>query len=88
MTIGFESGATAMLGAVLATPFLGRLALLGSKGGMEIRDRDHPENSYPTTFTGARLGAAGVAKTRSNPARKTSSALPITCSLSSSTGDS
>jgi predicted dehydrogenase len=45
MTIGFESGATAMLGAVLATPFKGRLALLGSKGWMEIRDRSHPENS-------------------------------------------
>jgi predicted dehydrogenase len=45
ITIGFESGATAMLGAVLATPFLGRLALLGSKGWMEIRDRSHPENS-------------------------------------------
>jgi predicted dehydrogenase len=45
MMIGFESGATAMLGAVLATPFIGRLALLGSKGWMEIRDRSHPENS-------------------------------------------
>jgi predicted dehydrogenase len=44
-TIGFASGATAMLGAVLATPFMGRLALLGSKGWMEIRDRSHPENS-------------------------------------------
>jgi len=42
--IGFESGATAMLGAVLATPFMGRVALLGSKGWMEIRDRTHPEN--------------------------------------------
>jgi predicted dehydrogenase len=45
ITIGFESGATAMLGAVLATPFVGRLALLGSTGWMEIRDRSHPENS-------------------------------------------
>src|SRR3984957_1810063 len=44
ITIGFESGATAMLGAVLATPFMGRLAVLGSKGWMEIRDRSHPEN--------------------------------------------
>ena len=44
MTIGFENGATAMLGAVLATPFMGRLALLGSKGWMEIRDRSHPED--------------------------------------------
>jgi predicted dehydrogenase len=45
ITIGFESGATAMLSAVLATPFMGRLALLGSTGWMEIRDRSHPENS-------------------------------------------
>jgi predicted dehydrogenase len=45
ITIGFASGATGMLGAVLATPFMGRLALLGSKGWMEIRDRSHPENS-------------------------------------------
>jgi predicted dehydrogenase len=45
MTIGFENGATAMPGAVLATPFMGRVALLGSKGWMEIRDRSHPENS-------------------------------------------
>ena len=34
-----------MLGAVLATPFMGRLALFGSKGWMEIRDRSHPEHS-------------------------------------------
>lgn len=45
ITLGFESGATALLGAVLATPFMGRLALLGSKGWMEIRDRSHPEHS-------------------------------------------
>lgn len=44
ITIGFDSGATATLSAVLATPFMGRLALLGSKGWMEIRDRTHPEN--------------------------------------------
>jgi predicted dehydrogenase len=43
MTVGFESGATAILVAVLATPFIGRLALLGSQGWMEIRDRTHPE---------------------------------------------
>ncbi|WP_029581882.1 Gfo/Idh/MocA family protein [Bradyrhizobium sp. URHD0069] len=44
ITIGFGSGATATLNAVLATPFMGRLALLGSKGWMEIRDRTHPES--------------------------------------------
>jgi predicted dehydrogenase len=45
ITLGFESGATANLGAVLATPFMGRLALLGSKGWMEIRDRSHLQHS-------------------------------------------
>jgi predicted dehydrogenase len=45
ITIGFAGGTTALLGAVLATPFMGRLALLGSKGWMEIRDRSHPEKS-------------------------------------------
>jgi predicted dehydrogenase len=45
ITMAFESGATAILGAVLATPFMGRLALLGSKGWMEVRDRSHPQNS-------------------------------------------
>jgi predicted dehydrogenase len=35
---------TATLNAVLATPFMGHLALLGSNGWMEIRDRTHPEN--------------------------------------------
>ena len=45
ITLAFESGTTAILGAVLATPFMGRLALLGSKGWMEIRDRSHPQNS-------------------------------------------
>jgi predicted dehydrogenase len=54
MTMGFESGATAMLGAALATPFMGRLALLGSKGWMEIRDRDHPENSTGWDVTSVR----------------------------------
>lgn len=44
LSIGFENGTSATLNAVLATPFMGRLALLGSKGWMEIRDRTHPEN--------------------------------------------
>jgi predicted dehydrogenase len=42
--IAFESGATALLSAVLATPFMGRIALFGSKAWVEIRDRTHPEN--------------------------------------------
>jgi predicted dehydrogenase len=60
MTIGFESGATAMLGAVLATPFMGRLALLGSKGWMDIRDRSHPENSTGWDVTSVHRDEAPV----------------------------
>lgn len=60
MTIGFEGGATAMLGAALATPFMGRLALLASKGWMEIRDRDHPENSTGWDVTSVRREQAPV----------------------------
>jgi predicted dehydrogenase len=53
ITLGFGSGATATLTAVLATPFMGRLALLGSDGWMEIRDRTHPEN--PTGWDVSRV---------------------------------
>jgi predicted dehydrogenase len=43
VTMGFEKGQTAMITAILTTPFAGRVALFGSKGWMEIRDRNHPE---------------------------------------------
>ncbi len=49
ITLGFASGATALLSAVLVTPFMGRLALIGSKGWMEICDLTHPEK--PTGWT-------------------------------------
>jgi predicted dehydrogenase len=44
--IAFESGAVAQLTAILATAFMGRLAVYGSRGWIEIRDRTHPE--HPT----------------------------------------
>jgi predicted dehydrogenase len=44
--LAFESGATALLTAILATPFVGRVVVFGSQGWMEIRDRTHPE--HPT----------------------------------------
>ena len=88
MTIGFEGGATASLGAVLVTPFMGRLALLGSKGWMEIRDRSHPENSTGwdvtsahrdqtsmTTFLSAASGGPGQSGGL-RPRRAWASALP------------
>lgn len=65
ITIGFESGATAMLTAVLATPFMGRLALLGSRGWMEIRDRTHPEN--PTGWDVTRVLRDTAAETAYYP---------------------
>jgi predicted dehydrogenase len=42
--LGFAGGATSMISAMLATPFEGRLAVYGSRGWVEIRDRTHPEN--------------------------------------------
>ncbi|MEH2470683.1 putative dehydrogenase [Nitrobacteraceae bacterium AZCC 2161] len=56
----FESGASATLNAVLATPFMGRLALLGSKGWMEIRDRTHPENPTGWDVTRVRRDATPI----------------------------
>ncbi|MGY1591791.1 Gfo/Idh/MocA family protein [Geodermatophilus sp. SYSU D00708] len=44
VTLGFASGATASITAILTTPFIGRICLLGSEGWMEIRDRAHPES--------------------------------------------
>jgi predicted dehydrogenase len=44
VTLGFRSGATASITAILTTPFIGRVCVLGSEGWMEIRDRSHPES--------------------------------------------
>lgn len=53
---GFEGGATAMISAILATPFDGRFAVYGSEGWAEIRDRSHPENSQGWVATYALRG--------------------------------
>ncbi|MXG88652.1 Gfo/Idh/MocA family protein [Nocardioides flavescens] len=44
VTIGFEGGRTAVITAILTTPFVGRFTVLGSQGWSEIRDRSHPES--------------------------------------------
>jgi len=54
ITIGFASGATALISAVLATPFVGRVMLLGSSGWFEIRDRSHPERPSGWDVTSVR----------------------------------
>jgi predicted dehydrogenase len=60
ITLGFESGATAMITAILATPFVGRLALFGSQGWMEIRDRTHPEKPTGWDVTTVHRGESPV----------------------------
>jgi predicted dehydrogenase len=62
ITLGFESGATAMLTAILATPFVGRLALYGSNGWMEIRDRTHPEKSTGWDVTTVHRGETPISQ--------------------------
>jgi predicted dehydrogenase len=42
--LGFQGGQTALISAILATPFDGRFTVYGSKGWIEVRDRTHPEN--------------------------------------------
>lgn len=45
LLVQFETGAVALISAILTTPFDGRFAVYGSKGWAEIRDKSHPENS-------------------------------------------
>ena len=49
--VTFESGANALLSAVLATPFDGRFAVYGNKGWAEVRDKAHPESPQGWTLT-------------------------------------
>ncbi len=51
MLLEFESGGSALLGAVLATPFDGRFAVYCSKGWAEVRDVTHPEAPQGWTLT-------------------------------------
>ena len=44
VTLAFEKGQTALITAILTTPFVGRVTVLGSQGWLEIRDRNHPED--------------------------------------------
>ena len=41
--VHFKSGATAVVTSILVTPFISRLAIFGSKGWIEIRDKAHME---------------------------------------------
>ena len=65
VTLGFPGGATALVTAILATPFAGRFAVYGSKGWTEIRDRTHPEK--PTGWDVVEVDEAGASATRFYP---------------------
>ncbi|MGE5151214.1 MAG: Gfo/Idh/MocA family protein [Rhodospirillaceae bacterium] len=54
--VNFRSGANALLGAVLATPFDGRFAVYGNKAWAEVRDKAHPESPQGWTLTVHRRG--------------------------------
>ena len=43
LQVSFRNGTSALLSAILATPFDGRFAVYGSKGWAEVRDKAHPE---------------------------------------------
>jgi predicted dehydrogenase len=44
VALGFAGGESASITAILTTPFIGRLCVIGSEGWIEIRDRRHPED--------------------------------------------
>jgi predicted dehydrogenase len=56
LLVQHQSGANALLSAILATPFVGRFALYGSRGWAEIRDRNHPEAPQGWTLNVHRRG--------------------------------
>jgi predicted dehydrogenase len=58
VTLAFPSGATAVITAILTTPFIGRVCVLGSQGWSEIRDRNHPESPEGWDVTTVHRGGA------------------------------
>ena len=56
VTLGFEKQQTAMITAILTTPFAGRVTVLGSEGWVEIRDRNHPEDPKGWDVTAVHAG--------------------------------
>jgi len=52
----FRRGGHALISAMLATPFVGRFALYGSHGWIEVRDKNHPESPEGWEFIVCRRG--------------------------------
>jgi predicted dehydrogenase len=56
--VRYKSGAVAYVAAMLATPFIGRVALFGSGGWIEIRDKAHVESPQGWSVTRCRKGGS------------------------------
>ncbi|HXP30913.1 MAG TPA: Gfo/Idh/MocA family oxidoreductase [Stellaceae bacterium] len=58
--VEFQGGAQMLLGAILATPFAGRLMVYGNKGWAEVRDKAHPKAPEGWVLTTCRSGGRAV----------------------------
>src|SRR5581483_1207027 len=58
--------AAALISAILATPFDGRIAVYGTRGWAEVRDKSHPQD--PQGWTLLKSLAAGKVETIDYPA--------------------
>jgi predicted dehydrogenase len=58
--IRFRSCATASINVMLATPFISRFALFGSKGWVEVRDKAHVEAPEGWTLTRSFAAKGGI----------------------------
>jgi predicted dehydrogenase len=56
--IRFAGGGTAYISATLATPFISRFAVFGTKGWIDIRDKAHVESPAGWVVTSATTGSA------------------------------
>jgi predicted dehydrogenase len=56
--IRFKSGGTAYISATLATPFISRFAVFGTKGWIDIRDKAHVESPTGWVVTSATTGSS------------------------------
>lgn len=58
--VTFKRGGHALISAMLATPFVGRFAVYGSKGWAEVREKTHPQAPEGATLTTCLSGQRAV----------------------------
>lgn len=60
--LGFKRGGHALVSAMLATPFVGRFAVYGNQGWIEVRDKTHPESPEGWVMTTCLRGERAQSK--------------------------